>query len=499
MTNVKLRAQLRQLAMKYPARVLFLLAPWVCAGALALQAMTGAALAQQGPRQAVEPSRPRLAPIANDGLPNTIPGQYIVVLRPSVSDAMLGPFAEKIKALGVDVVQIYPAIRGLAVRAPTQDAKDKLRALPEIDYIEANQRAKYETSQNMPPVGLDRIDQREEQLNGKYNFTLTGKDIHVYVIDSGVFTKHKEFRVDPNDDATSRADSPYLTGGGDDCTGHGTHVAGIIGGKTFGVAKEVSLHSVRVNRLSDCLNPDTWALVDAVQWVTAQHMNPAVVNMSLTLFYGSDALDEAIERSISAGVTYVVAASTYLFSDALEQRPAPSPGATTTTANPTTTADSPPPIAHACRFSPGRLKNAITVGEINSDQNLIRDVDLQTSRGQCIDIFAPGGAILSAALDSADKPTVGCMDWDVGDTSPAKAQNHSQVCSGTSMASAHVAGCAALVLQALRTANPGVMPKPAEVWEKLQATATSSQTAGSWKGILDRRLDSPNLLLYCGL
>src|SRR5207244_8168068 len=151
---------------------------------------------------------------------------------------------------------------------------------------------------NGDPWGLDRIDQGALPLSGTYTYTSTGAGVHAYIIDTGIWTLHPEFG--------GRADDVYdallgvAAGTGEDCNGHGTHVAGTIGAATYGVAKAVSLHGVRVLSCAGIgLNSDVIAGVD---WVTGNHVTPAVANMSLG-GGKSPALDQAVTNLWNSGVS----------------------------------------------------------------------------------------------------------------------------------------------------------------------------------------------------
>jgi subtilisin family serine protease len=232
--------------------------------------------------------------------------------------------------------------------------------------------------------GLDRIDQRYLPLKGNYNYDATGVGIDVYVIDSGIRGTHTEFggRVVYDFDAIGDGQNGY------DCYGHGTHVAGTIAGATFGVAKQATLHSMRV--LNCTGGGSVVGLLDAVEWLTANVRSPAVVNISITASAPITVIDDAINTSVASGLTYVVAAANN--------------------------------NADACGFTPGRAADAITVGA--TSQTDARPAF--SNYGPCVDIFAPGTGIYSAGI--ADDASVAIR-------------------SGTSMSSPHVAGAAAILLE----------------------------------------------------
>lgn len=315
-------------------------------------------------------------------------GQYIVVLKagelsvrgqsvPQVS-------SELVKAVGGELMYDYEAaLQGFAVKMSDAAAK-RLLADPRVNYIEEDGYFELNDTQFNPPSwGLDRIDQTGLPLNQQYSYLSTGAGVHAYVIDTGIRLTHTEFtgRIGNGFDA--------ITAGGNanDCQGHGTHVAGTIGGTIVGVAKSVTLHPVRV---FGCTGSTTVAaIVAGVNWVTANRVQPAVANMSLGGGV-STAMDNAIQNSINSGVHYVVAAGNS--------------------------------AANACNFSPARLPAAHTIAA--SD---INDRHASFSNfGPCVDAYAPGVSIVSAGIAS--------------DTARA-------TLSGTSMAAPHTAGVLARAIQ----------------------------------------------------
>jgi subtilisin family serine protease len=274
-----------------------------------------------------------------------------------------------------------------------------------------------DTTQNNATWGLDRVDQRALPLSTTYTYDSTGAGVTAYIIDTGIRFSHNEFG--------GRASSGYdaVDGGtADDCNGHGTHVAGTVGGNTYGVAKGVSLVAVRVLNCSG--SGTTSGVIAGINWVTSNHTARAVANMSLG-GGASTALDTAVTNSIAAGVVYGVAAGNE--------------------------------TANACNGSPARVPNAITVGATASS-----DARASFSNfGTCVDIFAPGQSITSS--------------WYTSDTA-------TNTISGTSMATPHVVGAAARLLQ-------GTSLTPQQVRDTMVGNATPNVVSNPGTG-------SPNRLLY---
>ena len=351
-----------------------------------------------------------------------IPGRYIVVLDDQeVAVASVPAVASDLaRQFGGQVSHVYQnTIRGFAAVMSATNAAALARH-PRVRYVEQDSVRYIVATQNSATWGLDRIDQRDRPLNGTYNYNTVAATVHVYVIDTGIRAAHAEFG--------SRVSAQGFTAisdgnGSNDCNGHGTHVAGTIGGTTYGVAKSVTLHAVRVLGCNG--SGTTSGVIEGVDWVTAQRSIPAVANMSLG-GGASTALDEAVRRSVAAGVTYAVAAGNS--------------------------------NANACNSSPARVSQALTVGSSTSG-----DVRSSFSNyGTCVDLFAPGSSITSA--------------WHTGNTA-------TNTISGTSMASPHVAGAAALFL----ATNPSAAP--AEVHAAIVNTASVNKLTSIGTG-------SPNRLLY---
>jgi hypothetical protein len=353
-----------------------------------------------------EPSlakRPQFSRALSTKVGEKIPGQYIVRLRDD--EANISQRSNAIAAAaGGKVRRVFTrAIRGFSIQIPDAAAA-ALAKNPAVLRVEQNSVVRAIGEERGPTWGLDRVDQHDLPLNASYNYNATGDGVDAYIIDTGIRGTHSEF----GGRAVGGVDEVGDGWGTEDCYGHGTHVAGTIGGATYGVAKNVRLISVRV---LDCDGSGTWeGVLAGIDWVTADHQpgKAAVANMSLAGGY-LQIVNDAVTNSINSGVVYAVAAA-----NAYED---------------------------ACNWSPASTPAAITAGATGAD-----DMEADFSdRGSCVDIWAPGVDVTSA--------------WNYDDFS-------TETISGTSMASPHVAGAAALYLQGHPNATA------AEVDNALKANAT---------------------------
>jgi len=360
-----------------------------------------------------------------------IPDRYIVVFadgtdRAAVDAALME--AEAAAASSLDAAgnpqtlslhyRYDAALVGFAASMPASSL-DALKKNPNVVNIEADQVITLSATQSPVTWGLDRIDQRNLPLSNSYTYNNTGAGVTAYIVDTGILFGHTEFGA--------RASFGYdaFGGNGADCNGHGTHVAGTVGGSTYGVAKGVTLKAVRVLNCSG--SGTNSGVIAGVNWVASHHAAgaPAVANMSLGGSVSS-ALDTAVKNAINDGVTFAVAAGNS--------------------------------NRNACNYSPARVAAAITVGATTSSDARAS----YSNYGSCLDLFAPGSSITSAWYTSTSA---------------------TNTISGTSMATPHVAGVAALYLQSNTSASP------ATVRDAIVNNATTGKVTSPGS-------NSPNRLLF---
>jgi subtilisin family serine protease len=333
---------------------------------------TAAALAACSDQSPTAGAATAAAPLLSAASGQGIQGEYIVVLKNGADPRSVAAVA------GVTPQWVYTAVLNGFSATLNAGQLTALRNNPRVDYVEQSQRGGVATTQFSAPWGLDRIDQHPLPLSGTYTYNSTGTGVRAYIIDSGIYTGHSQFGT--------RASNvwDYAGGSGADCNGHGTHVAGIVGGATYGVAKNVYLRGVRV---VDCGGfGGTATVIAAMDWVRLNHIKPAVANMSLGYPY-SGAVNTAATNMINAGIFTAVASGN-------ENQ-------------------------NACNVSPASANGTITVNA--SDRFDARATF--SNFGGCTEIYAPGVDVTSAWLGSTTATAV---------------------LSGTSMASPHVTGVGAL-------------------------------------------------------
>ncbi|SER67921.1 S8 family peptidase [Actinokineospora terrae] len=358
------------------------------------------------------------------GSAEAVADSYIVVLKDTglKGGGVSAQASTLASQYGATVHREYDTVlTGFSATMSAEQAAE-VAADPKVAYVQANQRFHATGTQENPPSwGLDRIDQADLPLDDSYTYPGEASDVTAYVIDTGVNTAHQTFggRASGGFDAIDNDDDP------DDGNGHGTHVAGTIGGKEYGVAKGVKIVPVRV--LDANGSGSTEGVVAGIEWVAENHSGASVANMSLG-GPGDDALDQAVKGAVSAGVTFAVAAGNS--SD------------------------------NAGGYSPARVAEAITVAASGEDDSQAQF----SSYGSVVDIYAPGVGITSS--------------W-IGSTTATNK------ISGTSMATPHVTGAAALYL----AENPSA--SPAEVASALVGAASSGKITNPSSG-------TPNKLLHVG-
>ncbi|MFE6943752.1 S8 family peptidase [Streptomyces chartreusis] len=355
------------------------------------------------------------------GSPTAVKDSYIVTLKNSAGlKAASGAGKSLVKEYGGSVDKTFgTALNGYSATLSATEAR-RLAADPAVASVEQNQRVRLaDTTQTSAPWGLDRIDQAALPLSGTYTYPdSAGSGVTAYVIDTGVRITHQQI--------SGRATYGYDAVDGDttasDGNGHGTHVATTIAGSTYGVAKKANIVAVRV--LDNSGSGTTAGVIAGIDWVTANHSGPSVANMSLG-GSASTSLDTAVANSIASGVTYAVAAGNS--------------------------------SANASSYSPARVATAITVGATTSSDARAS----YSNYGSVLDIFAPGSSIIAG--------------YNTSDTATA-------TLSGTSMATPHVAGAAAVYLASHTSATP------AAVASALTGGATANVVTSPGSG-------SPNRLL----
>ncbi|MHB1262890.1 MAG: S8 family peptidase [Gemmatimonadaceae bacterium] len=356
------------------------------------------------------------APAYVVGNGEVIPGRFIVTLRDGASPAAVA------REHGVAPDYVYSTVLNGFAGSISDAARAGLLRDARVARVEQDGIAYASTTQSGATWGLDRIDQRALPLSTTYSYTATASNVYAYIIDTGIRFSHSEFG--------GRATSGYDAvdgGSADDCNGHGTHVAGTVGGATYGVAKGVNLVAVRV---LDCAGSGSWSgVIAGMDWVAQNHRSPAVANMSLG-GGANTSVDDAARRMIASGVATGIAAGNGN-QGGREQ--------------------------DACKYSPARVAEAMTIGATTQS-------DVKTSwsnYGNCVDWFAPGYQITSS--------------WYTSDVA-------TNTISGTSMATPHTVGVAALYL----AGNPSATPQ--QVRDALYAATT--------KGIVTSSKTANNHLLF---
>jgi len=351
-----------------------------------------------------------------------IKNQYIVILNKDAGPSK--DFAQNIaKQHAGKVLQSYDTVlKGFAIYLPDTAGAAFIEAMkknPHVLSVESDTIVNIDaTTQSNPDWGLDRIDQKALPLNSTYSYLQTGSGTTAYIVDTGILSSHQEFSGRVLSGYTAISDGNGTT----DCNGHGTHVAGTVGGTTYGVAKNVNLVPIRI--LGCDGSGASSNVIAGLDWILKNGKKPAVVNISLG-GATSSSLDSAVENLYNNGYVMVVAAG-----------------------NSNT---------DACTSSPARVSKAITVAATDNTDTRAS----YSNYGSCVDIFAPGSQINSS--------------W-IGSNTATKILN------GTSMATPHVAGVVAEMLQSTPTASP-------------QTISTNLLNQAS-SNVVKNPSGSPNRLLY---
>jgi len=352
---------------------------------------------------------PTLAPFYRVSDPDRATDRYFVVFRqgtpnvPSLATELVTRFGGSIRYVYRD------ALQGFSAALPTS-AVDAIRKHPAVEYVQQIELGKFRLhdhiKQSSATWGIDRIDQRALPLSGNYFYSGMGAGVRVYIVDSGIQTNHSGFGGRASVFLDTR---PEDGRNGQDCNGHGTHVAGTVGSTTYGVAKGVTLLAVRVGvRCSDTV--DVEGLVNGIDSITGTSQRPAIANLSLG-GRADTTLDRAVNNSINAGIVYVVSAGNN--------------------------------GGDACNLSPARVPSVITVAATDNTDTRGGDFFWLSNFGSCVDLFAPGKNITSLWLNGGTRTI-----------------------SGTSMAAPHVSGVAALYMQRRQTATPD------QVWSAISSRTT---------------------------
>ncbi|ACY14560.1 S8 family peptidase [Haliangium ochraceum] len=403
----------------FPRKFVFLLAASTLGGSL----LTGCATDMEVDAGSdLDTVATTVAPLlGGEGYAARIPGQYLVMFHDGIATTSVDAALDMVEASPAnEVLFTYSVINGFAAKLDDKSL-DALRRNPSVAYIEYDQVATINAVQSGARPGLDRIDQRNRPHNGSYDDRgFNGTGTHIYVIDTGI-RAHSEFSGRLGAGATAINDGR----GTDDCNGHGTHVASSAAGTLTGVAKNATLHAVRV---LDCNGSGSNSgVIAGIDFVRTNGVRPAVANMSLG-GGASSAVDTAIRNLFNSGVLPVVAAGN-------ENQ-------------------------NACNVSPARAPEALTVAAVDDNDRRASFSNF----GSCVDIFAPGVNVRGASINGS---------------------NSFVNLSGTSMASPHAAGVAAMVLDK----NTGASA----------SSVTSSIISAATTGVVSNRSSAPNRLLFNGI